>query len=284
MCSDVCFVNERNIHSHRPESEGDFSLDSRITFMLSEEPFLSVDQTAGKAMMLKSIVYRHLTQTMRWKLRHLKWVPHSVMESEKMNRVQRATKLLEHLQSIRHQESQCILTLDESLFYSEIDWEQQSLPEDDEQGTRTKRGNGHSNMMLMIAWNSNGFHLIDAMPKGEKHSARYHINNITTPICQRLIPAGERKLVIQPDNSLCHTAKVVLDFVSQKDRFALHPRYSPDITPSDFLLFGHFKHELRGPLFQTGEELLVEIRKLVGEIPPETLLDVFVTGFHGAKV
>jgi hypothetical protein len=72
-------------------------------------------------------------------------------------------------------------------------------------------------MTLTIAWNPNGFHLIDAMPKGEKHSARYHINNITIPVCQRLIPAGKRKLVIQPDNSRCHTGKAILDFVSQME-------------------------------------------------------------------
>jgi hypothetical protein len=33
----------------------------------------------------KSIVCCHLTQTMRWKLRDLKWVPHRLTESEKLN-------------------------------------------------------------------------------------------------------------------------------------------------------------------------------------------------------
>jgi hypothetical protein len=78
------------------------------------------------------------------------------------------------------------------------------------------------------------------------------------------------------DNSPCHAAYVVLDFVSQrKVRFAPHPLYSPDIAPSDFFPFGGFRGELRGSRFQTGEELLVEIRKLRGEISLETLRDVF---------
>jgi hypothetical protein len=34
------------------------------------------------------------------------------------------------------------------------------------------------------------------------------------------------------------------------------------------------KHELWGPCFQTAEELPAKLRKLVGEISPETLLDV----------
>jgi hypothetical protein len=52
--------------------------------------------------------------------------------------------------------------------------------------------------MLTIAWNLNGFRLIDAMPKGQKQSARYHINNITIPICQQLIPAGKHILINHP--------------------------------------------------------------------------------------
>jgi hypothetical protein len=52
-----------------PELENDFSLDDLITLVLPEESFLSVRPITKKAMMLKSTVYCHLTQTKRWKLR-----------------------------------------------------------------------------------------------------------------------------------------------------------------------------------------------------------------------
>jgi hypothetical protein len=65
------------------ESEGGFSLDDRIVFVLSEDEFFSVRQTANNVMISKSIAYRYLTQTMRWKLRHLQGVPDSPIESEK---------------------------------------------------------------------------------------------------------------------------------------------------------------------------------------------------------
>jgi transposase len=257
-------------------SDADFSLDDRIALVLSEEPFLSTRQIAHKVMMSKSTVHRHLTQSMRWKLRHLKWVPHTLTESEKVTRVQRTTELLGLLQSIKHQGWQYIVTLDESWFYWEIDWEQQWLPEDDEPGTRTRRGIDRKKTMLTIVWNTRGFHVIDAMPRGETFSARYYIDHILTPICRRLIPTGRRKLVIHADNSRCHTAKVVLDFVSQNGvRVAPHPPYSPDIAPSDFFLFGYLKHELRGSCFHIVEELLAGVRALLSQISPETLLGVF---------
>jgi transposase len=139
--------------------------------------------------------------------------------------------------------------------------------------------------MLTIFWNPNGLHLIDAIPKREKYSTRCYVDNILIPICQRLIPADKYKLVIHADNSPCPTASVVLDFVSQrKVHLPRIPQYSPDIAPSDIFLFGDLKRDLRSSRFQTGEELLVEIRKLVGGISPEILLEVFTTGFRGAEV
>jgi hypothetical protein len=55
-----------------PGSEDDFTLDDHITLVLSEESFFSVRQIVKKAMTSKLTVRRHLTQTKRWKLRHLK--------------------------------------------------------------------------------------------------------------------------------------------------------------------------------------------------------------------
>jgi hypothetical protein len=91
-----------------------------------------------------------------------------------------------------------------------------------------------------------------------------------------LIPAGKYELVIHTDDSPCQTAIVMLDFVLQrKATLSAHPSYSPDIAPSDFLLFADLKRELRGFRFRISEDVLVEMRKLVGEISPETLLDAF---------
>jgi hypothetical protein len=50
------------------KSESDFSLDDRVALVLSDEPFLSVRQIAEKVLMSKSTMYRHLTETMRWKV------------------------------------------------------------------------------------------------------------------------------------------------------------------------------------------------------------------------
>jgi hypothetical protein len=85
---------------------------------------------------------------------------------------------LDVLNAVRHQGWQYIVTLDESWFYWDIDWEQQWIPGDEEPATRKRRGIDREKTMLTIVWNTAGFHLVDAMPKGEKSYARYFLEKI----------------------------------------------------------------------------------------------------------
>jgi hypothetical protein len=57
---------------------------------------------------------------------------------------------------------------------------------------------------------------------------------------------------------------------------APHPPYSPDLAPSDFFLSGYIKGKLMGYCTETPSELLVRIRVILAEIPPETLNAVFL--------
>jgi hypothetical protein len=97
--------------------------------------------------------------------------------------VQKARGLLELLHSIGRKVWQYIVTLDESWFHWNTYREPQWLPEDDERGTRTRRGIDRDKTILTIVWNVIGFHLFNATPKREKDNARYFIDNILTPLC-----------------------------------------------------------------------------------------------------
>jgi hypothetical protein len=45
---------------------------------------------------------------------------------------------------------------------------------------------------------------------------------------------------------------------------APHPAYSPDLTPSDFYLFGYLKQVLAGQDFPDGEALLGAVNEIFG--------------------
>jgi hypothetical protein len=139
--------------------------------------------------------------------------------------------------------------------------------------------------MSTIIWNPNGFRLIDAMPKREKYTARYDIDNVPTPICQQLVPAGKLKFVIHTDNSQCHTAKVLLDFALQRNvRFASHPQYSPEMALSGFSFLVTENVSRTALVFRLLRNLLLRLEKRSARSHPKLYWTFLTTGLHGAKV
>jgi hypothetical protein len=131
-------------------------------------------------------------------------------------------------------------------------------------------------IILAIAWNSLRFHMLDALPKGSIFSSRYHCDNtLTAPVSLRP-EVGGMKLVIHADNPKAHTAQQCIAFRAE-NRLGLttHEPHSPDLTPSDFLLFGHVKHFLPEIALASHEELLTAIGEIVTDIPKETLHCLF---------
>jgi transposase len=130
--------------------------------------------------------------------------------------------------------------------------------------------------MLTVVWNPFGFHLVTVLPKGQKWTGQYYIENVLCKICEILQPEGPRRLVIHADNARPHVAKIVKGFLDAHGlRAAPHPPYSPDLAPSDFFLFGHVKRALQGSVFETVDELLKGVTEILSAIQPETLVGVF---------
>jgi histone-lysine N-methyltransferase SETMAR len=56
----------------------------------------------------------------------------------------------------------------------------------------------------------------------------------------------------------------------------IHPPYSPDLAPSDFDLFNHVKHWLRGQSFETAYELFLAMDPVLMGIEKWTLHAAFL--------
>jgi hypothetical protein len=69
------------------------------------------------------------------------------------------------------------------------------------------------------------------------------------------------------DNTHPHTAMVTLGFMERNaTKKASHLLYSPDLSPSNFYLFGHVKKLLRGYEFADPEALLHAIEDILRDI------------------
>jgi hypothetical protein len=141
--------------------------------------------------------------------------------------------------------------------------------------------------MLTVVWNPIGFHVpcsmfhvLKGLHKWRKFNAQYYTNDNLVAISDWRRQTGEtrlNKLWMHSDNARPHTAKISRDYIGLNQmKQAPHPSYSPDLTPSDFFLFGYVKEELMVYRAETPSELLVRIRVILAEIPRETLNAVFL--------
>jgi transposase len=130
--------------------------------------------------------------------------------------------------------------------------------------------------MVTIACNPLGFHLLDALPKGNTFNTEYCRINILTELLPLRPQVDGRRLPIHADNAKLHTARKCQSFYQENRlHLAMHSPYSPDLAASDFFLFGHVKHCLQGIAFPSREELLAEIYEIVRAVPRPIAEDVF---------
>jgi hypothetical protein len=101
-------------------SELDFEphdCDEAVLLALNEQSFASIRQLARLTRLRTTTVHRRLTQSLRFQVRHLRWVPHRMSAIQKSNRVELSRTLLF---LVTTQQGRCwhdIVTLDESWFY-----------------------------------------------------------------------------------------------------------------------------------------------------------------------
>jgi hypothetical protein len=273
------FVTDKEAIEPEPRDTGSGHVDQAILTALDDYPFLSVRELSRMICLPRSTVHRHLTQSLRFTIRHLRWVPHFLTIEQKALRVQMAGELLGILSIQSRRQWHDIVTLDESWFYWCSDHDLMWLRPGETVPDRERYTIQSPKLMVTIVWNPNGFHVVDALPKAGKFNAHYYTGNIIYAILiWRQAEGGTRpsKLWVHADNARPHTAKVSADFMATSGmKRAPHPPYSPDLAPSDFFLFGYVKGKLTGYRAGSAAELLLRINEILAEITQETLNAVF---------
>jgi hypothetical protein len=67
-------------------------------------------------------------------------------------------------------------------------------------------------------------------------------------------------MIAHADNARSHTGAASQECMEENElERAIQLPYSQDLAPSDFSLFSHVKHCLRGQLFETADELFLAI-------------------------
>lgn len=248
---------------------------------LDKQPFASVRELAKLISIPKTVIHDYLVHVMGYQNKHLRWVPHELTSAMKNNRVELAAvlhhKLTKNLNKSRHM----VVTLDESWFYLEYLHSAIWVQENQTPPSRARRMISSKKAMLTIVWTKKEIFFVDLLPKGTKFCSNYYLHNILEPLVDIINPPEKRSKTIihfHQDNARPHTANCIKEFCSENNIKVLpQPPYSPDITPSDFFLFGYIKDKLKGEFFDDENELLHKVEEICNEISPTKLKQVFNT-------
>jgi histone-lysine N-methyltransferase SETMAR len=276
------FTLDKDTAPPEPMEVGLNAADQAILTDLADCPFLSVRELSRRICLPRSIVHRHLTQSLHFTIPHLGWVPHVLTAEQKELRVHMASELLRILAVQSTRQWHDIVTLDESWFYRNSDHDLMWLPPGDAVPDRERYTLQSPKLMLTIVWSPGGFHIVNFLPTGCKFNAQYYTNRILFEIAGwRRRSGGTRplKLWVHADNARPHTAKVSMDYIvhnsMKRAPHPPHPPYSPDLAPSDFFLFRYVKRKLMGYHAESTDDLFGQVLLIRGEIPLATLNGVF---------
>jgi hypothetical protein len=138
--------------------------------------------------------------------KHLRWIRHALTPTQETEPATLSIELLRPLRSIERHGWQFIITLDESWFYRALDHEQIWLRVEEQSPERPRHTIQNPKMMVTIAWNPLGFHLLDALPKDNTFNAEHYRVNILTELVPLRPQVDGKRLVIHADKARPHTA------------------------------------------------------------------------------
>jgi hypothetical protein len=176
-CTDVTDVDE--IHGG-PKSINE--TDEAILKALSDESFSSVRELARHTCLSKTTIHRHLTLSLGFTVRHLRWMPHHLSNDQKSKRVELSKQLLSILEKQQTRGWYDIITLDESWFYFSTDHEMIWLAPGGTIPEKEKHMIQSPQLMKTVAWNTSGFQVIEALPKCTHFNASYYSTQILEQI------------------------------------------------------------------------------------------------------
>ena len=115
--------------------------------------------------------------------------------------------------------------------------------------------------------------MLDFLPKKRTITGVYYANlldQLRTAVCEKHRGKLSKGVLLQLDNARVHTCQIAMDAVERNGYELIpHPAYSPDLAPSDFLLFPNLKkNDIRGCHFPSDEEVVTAVEEWVNGKDP----------------
>ncbi|RLU17526.1 hypothetical protein DMN91_009761 [Ooceraea biroi] len=251
-----------------PRGHAPFVIDDTILKdMIEVDPTLTVREVAERLNVHHSTVVRHLRRL--GKVKKLdKWVPHELMERDKIRRLETCISLLSRHNNdgILHR----IVTCDEKWILYDNRRRSAQWLNVNEPPKRMPKPNLHpKKIMVSVWWSSKGIVHYSFNKQGEAINADKYCQEIDimyANLCaQQPALVNRHGVLLLHDNAKPHVAKKTIKKLSELNIEVLpHPPYSPDISPTDYHLFKHLDGFLTGKVFQEEKRVKDAFHEFIG--------------------
>jgi histone-lysine N-methyltransferase SETMAR len=264
-------------HPGRTPDEG---LAGVIAARHEKDRHLSARKLAKSLGISVATVCHYLSDVLGLKLRHMRWIPHTLTDEQKDKRAELAESMLEFLQMHRTNGFRFLFTGDKSWLFYHYDQKQMWCASWEDVEDIERPSHHQKKTMVTVFFSGAGNFTINLLPQGQKMNANYFAENVIGPLSNLCFPNGwndgEERVTVHFDNAPIHNTKVVDEVIELLGLKKMsHPPYSPDLSPCDFFLFGYVKDRLIGCSFETPEDIFDAVMEVIHEIRPETFANVF---------
>ena len=115
-------------------------------------------------------------------------------------------------------------------------------------------------VMASVFWNAHGIIFIDYLQKGKTINGEYYANllqRLSEEIKQKRPHLSKKKVLFHQDNTPAHKSRIAMAKINElKFELLPHAPYSPDLAPSDYILFPNLKKWLSGQKCSNNEEVM----------------------------
>jgi histone-lysine N-methyltransferase SETMAR len=220
-----------------------------------------------------STIDRHLQQLGLTKVK-CREIPHELSQEQAQRRVDICGQLLANLCDEHF--FRRIVTCDEKwIFFRNPDTRGQWVFPGERSEPVAKRERFEHKVMLCVWWNYQGIIHYELIPDGRSVNSDIYSNQLRRvyEILWARYPefVDKRQLLLQHDNARPHVSRKTPSQLKALEGIDVlpHPAYSPDLAPSDYHLFRSMAHFLRGPRFETIEQVERSCREFFASKYPD---------------
>ena len=249
----------------------------RVREILQREPHSTYVQIQREVGIGSAALNRILHGELKVKKVCARWIPHSLSEVQKLNRVKWCKQMIRKFKNGRSKRTFDIVTGDETwLHFYDPKTKRDSyklVHEDDPRPVKVRAAKSVGKRMYALFFRKSGFVAHAELQPKCTVTARWYMYACLSRMFRKLKDqrpnTGLSGILLHRDNASAHTAGKTTKFLrKRKIKMTGHPAYSPDLAPLDFYYNPKIKQQLRGIRFRDEKELRRSVKVAINSITP----------------